>query len=330
MAPELIQRRKKITMVGSGMIGGNMGYLCAIKELADVVLYDVVKGMPEGKALDLCQASCVEDTSVSVRAEYSYEAALSGADVVIVTAGLTKIPGKPDSEWSRNDLLPFNSKIIREIGENIKKFCPHAFIIVVTNPLDCMVKVMYEASGVPTHMVCGMACMLDSGRFRRLIADAIGVAPRDVQATVIGTHGDCMVPLVRYVTVNGYPIQKFVQDGVITDKQLHDIAERTKVAGGEIVRLLGQGSAFYAPAAAAIAMATSFLKDEKRVIPCSVYCTGQYGLKDMFIGLPAVIGGSGIERVIELELNEEETKQFQRSVDDVNALNTAVKNLPSA
>lgn len=325
-----MQRRKKLVLVGAGMIGGNMGYLCAIKELADVVLYDVVKGMPEGKALDLCHTTAVEDTSVTIRAEYSYEAALPGADVVIVTAGLTKVPGKSDAEWSRNDLLPFNSKIIRDIGENIKKYCPKAFIIVVTNPLDCMVKVMYEASGVPSHMVCGMACMLDSGRFRRYIADALAVSPRDVQATVIGTHGDCMVPLARYVTVNGYPIEKFIKDGVVTEKQVQEIVEHTKVSGGEIVRLLGQGSASYAPAAAAIAMATSFLKDEKRVIPCSVFCTGQYGLKDMFIGLPAVIGGAGIERVIELELNDEEKKLFQKSVDDVNALNQAVANLQKA
>nr|3OM9_A Chain A, Lactate dehydrogenase [Toxoplasma gondii]3OM9_B Chain B, Lactate dehydrogenase [Toxoplasma gondii]3OM9_C Chain C, Lactate dehydrogenase [Toxoplasma gondii]3OM9_D Chain D, Lactate dehydrogenase [Toxoplasma gondii] len=322
--PALVQRRKKVAMIGSGMIGGTMGYLCALRELADVVLYDVVKGMPEGKALDLSHVTSVVDTNVSVRAEYSYEAALTGADCVIVTAGLTKVPGKPDSEWSRNDLLPFNSKIIREIGQNIKKYCPKTFIIVVTNPLDCMVKVMCEASGVPTNMICGMACMLDSGRFRRYVADALSVSPRDVQATVIGTHGDCMVPLVRYITVNGYPIQKFIKDGVVTEKQLEEIAEHTKVSGGEIVRFLGQGSAYYAPAASAVAMATSFLNDEKRVIPCSVYCNGEYGLKDMFIGLPAVIGGAGIERVIELELNEEEKKQFQKSVDDVMALNKAV------
>lgn len=284
-------------------------------------------GMPEGKALDLSHVTAVYDTNVSVRAEHSYESALTGCDCVIVTAGLTKVPGKADSEWSRNDLLPFNSKIIREVGENIKKYCPKAFIIVVTNPLDCMVKVMYEASGVPKNMVCGMACHLDSSRFRRYIADALNVSPRDVQGTVIGTHGDCMVPLTRYVTVNGYPIQKFVADGIITEKQLQEIAEHTKVSGGEIVRLLGQGSAYYAPATASMAMATSFLKDEKRVIPCSVYCSGQYGLKDMFIGLPAVIGGGGIERVIELDLNEEEKKQFQKSVDDVMALNKAVEDL---
>eukprot|EP00070_Physeter_catodon_P035280 XP_028342174.1 L-lactate dehydrogenase-like [Physeter catodon] len=286
--------------------------------------------MPEGKALDISHCTSVWDTNISVRSEHSYEAALRGADCVIVTAGLTKAPGKSDAEWSRSDLLPFNTRIIREVGANIKQYCPHAFIIVVTNPLDCMVKVMAAAAGVPKNMVCGMAGVLDSGRFRRYIADAIGVSPRDVQATVIGTHGDFMVPLTRFITINGLPIQTFIDDKVITEKQLQEIAEHTKVSGGEIVRLLGQGSAYYAPASAAMCMATSYLKDEKRVLPCSVYCDGKYGLKDMFIGVPAVIGAGGIERVIELKLNEEEEKQFKAAVDDVMSLNDAVAQMDKA
>lgn len=307
-----------------------MGFLSTVHELADVVLYDVVKGMPEGKALDVSHATSVWDTNVSVRAEHSYESALRGADCVIVTAGLTKAPGKSDAEWSRNDLLPFNTRIIREVGANIKEYCPNAFIIVVTNPLDCMVKVMAAASGVPKNMICGMAGVLDSGRFRRYIADALSVAPRDVQAVVIGSHGDFMVPLTRHVTVNGIPIQTFIDEKLITEKQLQDIAEHAKVSGGEIVRLLGQGSAYYAPASAAVLMATSYLKDEKRVLPCSVWADGKYGVKDMFIGLPAVIGAGGIEKVLEVHLNEEEKKLFKAAVDDVQSLNDAVAQLDKA
>ncbi|CBZ51224.1 malate dehydrogenase, related [Neospora caninum Liverpool] len=315
-----VSRRKKISMIGSGMIGGTMGYLCALRELADVVLFDVVKGMPEGKALDDSQATSIADTNVSVTSTNTYDK-IAGSDVVIVTAGLTKVPGKADKEWSRNDLLPFNAKIIREVAAGVKKYCPNAFIIVVTNPLDCMVKCFYEASGVPKNMVCGMANVLDSARFRRFIADELHISPRDIQATVIGTHGDHMLPLARYVTVNGFPIREFIKKGRMSEAKLAEIVERTKNAGGEIVRLLGQGSAYYAPSLSAIAMAQAFLKDEKRVLPCSVYCEGEYGLRDMFIGLPAVIGGGGIEQVIELELTPQEREFFQKSVEDVQKLN---------
>ncbi|PFH32005.1 lactate dehydrogenase LDH2 [Besnoitia besnoiti] len=313
-------RRKKISMIGSGMIGGTMGYLCVLRELADVVLFDVIPDMPKGKALDDSQATSVADTNVTVTGANSYDK-IAGSDVVIITAGLTKVPGKSDKEWSRSDLLPFNAKIIREVAAGVKQYCPGAFVIIVTNPLDCMVKCFYEASGVPKHMVCGMANVLDSARFRRFIADELDISPRDIQATVIGTHGDFMLPLPRYVTVNGYPLQAFIKKGKITEAKLAEIVERTKQAGGEIVRLLGQGSAYYAPSLSAITMAQAFLKDEKRVLPCSVYCEGEYGLRDLFIGLPAVIGGGGIEQIIELDLTSEEQACFQKSVEDVKQLN---------
>ncbi|KEP60371.1 UNVERIFIED_CONTAM: lactate dehydrogenase LDH2 [Hammondia hammondi] len=317
---DTVSKRKKIAMIGSGMIGGTMGYLCVLRELADVVLFDVVTGMPEGKALDDSQATSIADTNVSVTSANKYEK-IAGSDVVIITAGLTKVPGKSDKEWSRNDLLPFNAKIIREVAQGVKKYCPLAFVIVVTNPLDCMVKCFHEASGLPKNMVCGMANVLDSARFRRFIADELQISPRDIQATVIGTHGDHMLPLARYVTVNGFPLREFIKKGKMTEAKLAEIVERTKKAGGEIVRLLGQGSAYYAPALSAITMAQAFLKDEKRVLPCSVYCQGEYGLHDTFIGLPAVIGGGGIEQVIELELTHEERECFRKSVDDVVELN---------
>ncbi|PHJ21324.1 lactate dehydrogenase ldh2 [Cystoisospora suis] len=279
--------------------------------------------MPAGKALDNSQVTAVADTNVTVESAQSYEK-IAGADVVIVTAGLTKAPGKSDNEWSRTDFLPFNAKIIREVAEGIKKYAPRAFVIVVTNPLDCMVKCMYEASGLPKHMVCGMGNVLDSGRFRRFLADELNVSPRDIQATVIGGHGDFMVPLTRYVTVNGFPIHQFIKKGKITEKRLEEIAHRTKNAGGEIVRLIGHGSAYCCPALSAISMAKAFLKDEKRVFPCSAYCDGQYGVKGFFVGVPTVIGGGGIEEVIELDLNQEEMAHFQKSIEDVEGLNKAL------
>lgn len=272
--------------------------------------------MPMGKALDISQAASVVDTNVMVYGCNQYEC-LAGADVVIITAGITKIAGKSDKEWSRTDLLPVNIKIMREVGANIKKYCPNAFIINITNPLDVMVKAVMEASGVPKNKICGMAGMLDSSRFRRMIADKLRVAPRDVQGMVIGVHGDNMVPLSRYATVNGIPLPECVRRGWISQSDVDEIVAKTKVAGGEIVRLLGQGSAYYAPGASAIAMAESYLKDERRVLVCSCYLEGQYGVNKGFLGVPCVIGGNGVERVIELDLTPEEKQQLQGSIDEV-------------
>lgn len=316
-------KRNKIALVGSGMIGGTMAFLCSLRELGDVVLFDVVPNMPMGKALDLCQNSSVVDTGVTVYGSNSYEC-LQGADVVIITAGITKIPGKSDKEWNRMDLLPVNIKIMREVGAAIKKHCPNAFVINITNPLDIMVNALKESSGLPSHRVCGMAGMLDSSRFRRMIADKLRVSPRDVQGMVIGVHGDNMVPLTRYATVNGIPLGECVRQGWVTEKEVEEIAEKTKVAGGEIVRLLGQGSAFYAPGASAISMAEAYLKDRKRVMVCSCYLEGQYGVQNHYLGVPCVIGGNGVERVIELELNDKEKAALQGSINEVKEMQKVV------
>lgn len=275
--------------------------------------------MPMGKAMDLCHNSAVVDTGVTVYGSNSYEC-LQGADVVIITAGITKIAGKSDKEWSRMDLLPVNIKIMREVGAAIKKYCPNAFIINITNPLDIMVNTLRESSGLPPERVCGMAGMLDSSRFRQMLAEKMKVSPRDVQAMVIGVHGDNMVPLTRYATVNGIPLTECIREGMISQKEVDEIAERTKVAGGDIVRLLGQGSAFYAPGASAIAMAESYLKDRKRVMVCSCYLQGQYGVKNQYLGVPCVIGGNGVERVIELQLDEKEKTALQGSINEVNEM----------
>ncbi|KAL8434073.1 hypothetical protein Efla_001545 [Eimeria flavescens] len=318
--------RHKIVLVGSGMIGGTMAFLCSLRELGDVVLFDVVPNMPMGKALDISQNASVVDTGIMVYGSNSYEC-LQGGDVVIITAGITKIPGKSDKEWSRMDLLPVNVKIMREVGAAIKKYCPSAFVINITNPLDVMVNTLREASGLPAHRVCGMAGMLDSSRFRRMLADKLKVSPRDVQGMVIGVHGDNMVPLTRYATVNGIPLSECVRQGWITEQEVEEIAQKTKVAGGEIVRLLGQGSAYYAPGASAISMAESYLKDRKRVMVCSCYLEGQYGVQNHYLGVPCVIGGNGVERIIELELNEKEKAGLQGSINEVKEMQKALAQL---
>ncbi|XP_026190421.1 L-lactate dehydrogenase [Cyclospora cayetanensis] len=318
--------RSKIALVGSGMIGGTMAFLCSLRELGDVVLFDVVPNMPLGKALDLSQNSSVVDTGVTVYGSNSYEC-LQGADVVIITAGITKIPGKSDQEWSRMDLLPVNVRIMREVGAAIKKYCPGAFVINITNPLDIMVNAVREASGLPPSRVCGMAGMLDSSRFRRMLADKLKVSPRDVQAMVIGVHGDNMVPLARLATVNGIPLGDCIKQGWISEKDVEEIVARTKVAGGEIVRLLGQGSAYYAPGASAICMAESYLKDRKRVMVCSCYLEGQYGVQNHYLGVPCVIGGNGVERIIELELNDMEKAALQGSIEEVKEMQKVLAEL---
>jgi malate dehydrogenase len=306
--------RKKIALVGSGNIGGTLAHLLALKGLGDVVLVDVMEGLPQGKALDLAQSMAVEGNATSITGGNDY-ALIKDADVVIVTAGLARKPG-----MSRNDLLAINARIISEVGAHIKNHCPKAFVIVVTNPLDAMVWVMGKASGLPHNRVVGMAGVLDSGRFRCFLAEALGVSPADIQTFVLGGHGDAMVPLPRYTSVAGIPLPDLIVKGWISQSQVDAIVDRTRNGGAEIVNLLKTGSAFYAPASSAVAMAESYLKDQKRILPCAAWLTGQYGVKDMYVGVPAVIGSNGVEKIVEFDLSPSEQEAFAKSVEDVKSL----------
>ncbi len=311
--------RKKIALVGAGQIGGTLAHLVGLKELGDVVLFDIVEGMPQGKALDLAQSGPVEGFNAAFTGTNDY-AALEGADVVIVTAGLPRKPG-----MSRDDLLKTNAGIIRTVAENISRYCPGAFVIVITNPLDAMVWVMQRVSGLPTNMVCGMAGILDSARFRYFLACEFGVSVEDVTAFVLGGHGDTMVPLVRYSTVAGIPVPDLVRMGWSSQERIDAIVQRTRDGGAEIVGLLKAGSAYYAPASSAIAMAESYLRDQKRVLPCAAHLSGQYGVDGLYVGVPVVIGAGGVERIVEIELSAEEKAAFDRSVAAVRNLCEAVE-----
>lgn len=311
-------RRNKIGLVGAGQIGGTLALLAGLKELGDVALIDVAEGIPQGKALDLIEASPVEGFDCAYTGSNDY-AALAGSDVIIVTAGIPRKPG-----MSRDDLIGINSGIVKTVGEAIKKHAPGAFTIVITNPLDAMVEVMYRAAGLPAGKVVGMAGVLDSARFRYFLAEEFGVSVEDVSAFVLGGHGDTMVPLVRYSTVAGIPLPDLVKMGWSSQQKIDRIVQRTRDGGAEIVGLLKTGSAFYAPASSAIAMAESYLLDKKRVLPCAARLSGQYGVKDLFIGVPTVIGGNGVEKIIEIELNAEERAMFDKSVDAVRGLLGAV------
>lgn len=311
-------RRNKIGLVGAGQIGGTLALLAGLKDLGDITLVDVAEGIPQGKALDLIEASPVEGFDSAYTGSNDY-AALAGSDVVIVTAGVPRKPG-----MSRDDLIGINSGIVKTVGEAIKKHAPDAFTIVITNPLDAMVEVMYRASGLPAAKVVGMAGVLDSARFRYFLAEEFGVSVEDVSAFVLGGHGDTMVPLIRYSTVAGIPLPDLVKMGWSTQQKIDEIVQRTRDGGAEIVGLLKTGSAFYAPASSAIAMAESYLKDKKRVLPCAARLSGQYGVKDLFIGVPTVIGRGGVEKIIEIELNAEEKVMFTKSVDAVRGLLGAV------
>ncbi|MEX2644013.1 MAG: malate dehydrogenase [Acetobacterales bacterium] len=306
--------RKKIALIGSGNIGGTLAHLIGLKELGDVVMFDIVDGVPQGKALDLAEGTPVEGTDVSLSGTNSY-AGIRGADVVIVTAGVARKPG-----MSRDDLIEINCKVISQVADGIKKHCPKAFVIVITNPLDAMVHVMRKKSGLPAERVVGMAGVLDSARFRYFLAEEFKVSVEDVTAFVLGGHGDDMVPLTRYSTVAGIPLPDLVKMGWTTKKKLDDIVARTRNGGAEIVGLLKTGSAYYAPASSAIAMAESFLKDKKRVLPCAAYLTGQYGVKNLYVGVPVVIGEKGIEKIVEIQLNASERKMFQKSIQSVQSL----------
>lgn len=306
--------RKNIALVGAGQIGGTLALLAAQKELGDVVLIDIAEGVPQGKALDLAETMPVVYADAGLTGSNDY-AAMKGADVVIVTAGIPRKPG-----MSRDDLISINSGIIKTVGENIKTHAPNAFVIVITNPLDAMVEVMQRVSGLPAEKVVGMAGVLDSARFRFFLAEEFGVSVKDVGAFVLGGHGDTMVPLVRYSTVGGISLPDLVEMGWTTQAKLDQIVQRTRDGGAEIVNLLKTGSAFYAPAASAIEMAESYLKDGKRVLPCAAKLTGQYGVNGLYIGVPVVIGAKGVEKIIEIKLNADEQKMFDHSVNAVKGL----------
>lgn len=311
--------RKKIALIGSGNIGGTLAHLIGLKELADVVLYDIMEGIPQGKALDISQSGSVEGFGNSIHGSNQYKD-IEGADVAIVTAGIARKPG-----MSRDELLETNTRVIQEVGINIKKYAPNAFVIVVTNPLDSMVWVMREVTGFKTNMVVGMAGVLDSARLNFFIAEELGVSVKDVRSFVLGGHGDSMVPLIRYSTVQGIPIPDFVKMKWTTEEKIDQIVERTRRGGGEIVNYLKNGSAFYAPASSAIAMAESYLKDQKRILPCAAHLSGEYGIKNLYVGVPAVIGKNGVEKVLEIALTEAEKAAFQESVKTVEDMIAAIK-----
>ena len=311
--------RHKIALVGAGQIGGTLALLAGLKELGDIVLFDVAEGMPAGKALDLAQAGPVEGFDAALSGSNDY-AAIAGSDVVIVTAGIPRKPG-----MSRDDLIATNAGIVKTVGGAIKQHCPDAFVIVITNPLDAMVWAMQKVSGLPPEKVVGMAGVLDSARFRHFLADEFGVSVEDVTAFVLGGHGDTMVPSVRYSTVAGIPLPDLVKMGWTTQDKLDAIVQRTRDGGAEIVGLLKTGSAFYAPAASAIAMAESYLKDKKRVLPCAAHLSGQYGVSDLYVGVPVVIGAGGVERIVEITLDAGEQAAFDKSVAAVKELCAAVK-----
>ena len=313
--------RKKIALIGAGQIGGTLALLIGLKHLGDVVLFDIVDGVPQGKALDIAQAGPVEDFDARFTGTNSYDD-IKDADVVIVTAGVPRKPG-----MSRDDLLGINAKVIRDVGAAIKKNCPKAFVIVITNPLDAMVWVMREACGLPHKMVVGMAGVLDSARFRHFLAEEFKVSVEDVTAFVLGGHGDTMVPLVRYSTVAGIPLPDLVKKGWTTQARLDAIVQRTRDGGAEIVGLLKTGSAFYAPASSAIQMAESYLLDKKRVLPCAAHLDGEYGVKDLYVGVPAVLGAGGVERVVEIDLDASERAMFDKSVSAVRGLIDAVRKI---
>ena len=313
--------RKKIALIGGGQIGGTLAHMVAMKELGDVVIFDITEGLPQGKALDLSQSGPVEGFNAKLKGTNDY-ADIKGADVVIVTAGVPRKPG-----MSRDDLIGINLKVMAAVGAGIKANCPNAFVICITNPLDAMVWALQKFSGVPHNMITGMAGVLDSARFRHFLADELNVSVEDVSAFVLGGHGDTMVPMPRFSTVAGISLPELVKMGWIKQDRLDQIIQRTRDGGAEIVGLLKTGSAYYAPAISGIAMAESYLKDQKRVLPCAVHVDGAYGIKDLYVGLPVVIGEKGVERVVELNLTDDEKAALHKSADAVKGLIEACKKL---
>ena len=307
--------RNKIALIGSGNIGGTLAHLAAIKELGDVTLFDIADGIPQGKALDLAQSGPVEGFDSNINGSNDYSS-LTGSDVVIVTAGVARKPG-----MSRDDLVEINTKVMKQVGKGIKENCPKAFIICITNPLDAMVGVLQRASGLPTNMVVGMAGVLDSARFRHFLAEEFNVSVSDVTAFVLGGHGDTMVPLSRYSAVAGIPVPDLIKMGWSSQEKIDQIVQRTRDGGAEIVGLLKTGSAFYAPASAAIEMAESFLKDKKKLLPCAAFVDGYYNLKGIYVGVPVIIGKEGVERIVEIDFELDEKEMFDHSISAVKQLN---------
>ncbi|HEY5070701.1 MAG TPA: malate dehydrogenase [Caulobacteraceae bacterium] len=313
--------RAKIALVGAGMIGGTLAHIAAREALGDVVLFDIIEGAPQGKALDLSEATPIMAVDVALKGTDAYED-LAGSDVCIVTAGVPRKPG-----MSRDDLLAINLKVMKAVGGGIKANAPDAFVICITNPLDAMVWALREFSGLPHQRVVGMAGVLDSARFRFFLAEKLRVSVQDVHAWTLGGHGDEMVPMVRHSTVGGLPLPELIRQGMLTQDELDAIVKRTRGGGGEIVALLKTGSAFYAPAESAVAMARSYLQDSKRVLPCAAHLTGQYGLHGLYVGVPTVIGAGGAERIIEFPLDETETEMFAKSGESVKVLMAACRKI---
>ena len=311
--------RPKIALIGAGMIGGTLAHMAAMKELGDIVLFDIAEGIPEGKALDIAESGPSEGFDAGLRGTQDY-ADIEGADVCIVTAGVPRKPG-----MSRDDLLGINLKVMKSVGEGIKEHAPNAFVICITNPLDAMVWALREFSGLPHNMVCGMAGVLDSARYRHFLSEEFGVSMRDVTAFVLGGHGDTMVPLARYSTVGGIPLPDLVAMGWTSQEKMDAIEQRTRDGGAEIVGLLKTGSAYYAPATSAIEMAMAYLKDQKRVLPCAAYVDGAFGLDGLYVGVPTIIGAGGIERIVDIKLNADEQAGFDKSVNAVKGLVEACK-----
>ena len=314
-------KRNKIALIGAGQIGGTLAHLIGLKELGDVVMFDIAEGTPQGKSLDLAQSSPVDGFDANFTGVNSYEP-IEGADVCIVTAGVPRKPG-----MSRDDLLSINLKVMEQVGAGIKKYAPNSFVICITNPLDAMVWALQKTCGLPKQMVVGMAGVLDSARFRYFLADEFNVSVQDVTAFVLGGHGDTMVPLPRYSTVAGIPLPDLVKMGWTTQARVDEIVNRTANGGAEIVNLLKTGSAFYAPAASAIDMAESYLRDKKRVLPCAAWLNGEYGINDLYVGVPVVLGAKGVERIVEIELSSAERDAFERSAASVQTLVDACKKI---
>tara|TARA_Y100000768_G_scaffold241289_1_gene182835 strand:- start:227 stop:1171 length:945 start_codon:yes stop_codon:yes gene_type:complete len=311
----------KISLIGAGNIGGTLAHLAAIKNLGNVTLIDVVEGMPQGKALDLSQSSAVEGFTGKIEGTNDFSK-MQNSDVIIITAGLPRQPG-----MSRDDLLETNGKIIKKIGQDIKKYAPKAFVICITNPLDAMVYVLQKYSKLPKNMCVGMAGVLDSSRMKYFLSEVLQVSIKDVETFVLGGHGDDMVPLVNYTTIGGIPLMDYVKLKKIPSAKIKQIVERTRMGGGEIVKLLKRGSAFYAPASSAIQMAEAFLRNQKKILPCAAYLNGQYGLKNMYMGVPTIIGNKGIEKIIEVKLSASEKSMLKTSVKSVQGLVTAIDKL---
>ena len=316
--------RKKIALIGAGYIGGTLAHLAALKELGDIVLFDVVEGVPQGKALDLSQCGPVERFDAKIIGSNDY-ADIKGADVIIVTAGVARKPG-----MSRDDLLGINLKVMKAVGEGIKANAPDAFVICITNPLDAMVWALREFSGLPHNKIVGMAGVLDSARFSHFLADEFNVSVKDVNTFVLGGHGDTMVPVLEYSTISGIPVSDLIAMGLSTKEKIDEIVKRTRGGGGEIVALLKTGSAFYAPATSAIAMAEAYLRDQKRILPAAAYLTGQDGVDDLYVGVPVLFGAGGVEKIIEVKLSDEAKANLQVSVDAVKELLVACKGIDSS